>query len=243
MPDAEDAGSIEPPSVPADEPARPRPAKWKVTLVILGVIIIQIGNYIASATIGALLAHHPMYLLLLQPTTKNLLLVATQIPLVTFFVVAVLRRQVPHPLWFLIGRWYGKSGIAWVKRYSPDIAVMIEFIEEKFPRYGWLICLLYPHPAVCAMAGASNMGFIPFLIYTFIGIIGYVWASRVFGDFLSPVTHWITDFARHYMIPLTVLTVLIVVIGIWKGVRSGSPKFESINQIENELENPKDNEK
>jgi membrane protein DedA with SNARE-associated domain len=220
----------------SDRRGQPRPAKWKVTLVIGGIVAIQIGNYIATATIGALLAHHPMYLLLLQPTTKNLLLVATQIPLVTFFVVAVIRRQVPHPLWFFIGRWYGKSGIAWVKRYSPDTAAILDLIEDKFPRYGWLICMIYPNPVICAMAGASEMRFIPFLIYTFTGIIGYVWASRLFGDFLSPVTHWITDFARHYTIPITILTVVIVLFGIWQGVRNGSPKFESIEQIENELE-------
>jgi membrane protein DedA with SNARE-associated domain len=215
---------------------RPRPAKWKVSLVIGLIVLIQIGNWIASATLFSLIAHHPMWLVILQPTTKNLLLIATQIPLLLFMTVAVLRRQVPHVLWWFIGRWYGDAGLAWIKKRSPDIGSIIEVLENKFPKYGWLICLLYPHPIVCAMAGASAMRFVPFLIYTFIGIIAYVAAARAFGDFLSPVTEWITQFSRDNMIVLTVVTIAITAFMFWQSNRKGTNKIESIHRIEDELD-------
>jgi membrane protein DedA with SNARE-associated domain len=225
-----------PPPAEAPHPKRPKPDKWKVSLVIGLIVLVQIGNWIASATLFSLIAHHPMWLVILQPTTKNLLLISTQIPLVLFMIVAVLRRQVPHVLWWFIGRWYGEAGLAWIKKRSPDIGSIIEMLESKFPRYGWLICLLYPHPVVCAMAGASAMRFVPFLVYTFIGIIAYVAAARAFGDFLSPVTEWITEFSRDNMIALTVFTVAVTAFMFWQGNRKGTNKIEPIHRIEDELD-------
>src|SRR5689334_6552563 len=70
-----DAGQIQP----------TRPARWKLTLVVSGILVIQIANWIASASFFALIDKHPLWLVLLQPTTKNLLVVAEHISLVTFF--------------------------------------------------------------------------------------------------------------------------------------------------------------
>jgi membrane protein DedA with SNARE-associated domain len=227
----------EPPIPDAEQsPEATKPARWKLGLVITGIVIIQIGNLIANATLFTLIAKHPLWLIFLQPTTKNLILIAGQLPFAVFFFVAVLRRQVPHVLWWQIGRWYGDAGIAWVKKKSPEIATLLQWLEEKFPKYGWLICLLYPHPAVCALAGASSMRFIPFLIFTFIGIIGYVWAAWAGADLLSPVVDPITEFSSNNFIPLTVLTVGITAFLFWQSNRNENKKIESVHQMEEELD-------
>lgn len=213
---------------------RERPAKWKVTLVVTGIVVIQIANYIASASLAVLVNEHPLWLVLMQPTTKNLLLVTGKIWIVTFLVVAILRRQVPHILWFFIGRWYGQAGLDWVSKRFPDFGQLISQIEDAFPKWGPLICALYPHPVVCAMAGASKMRFVPFLIYTFAGIILFVSMARIFGDWLKPVTDPLLNFSQEYVVPLTILTVAITAYMVWKAMRAH--KLESVETIERELE-------
>lgn len=225
---------------PTDTVRPPRPARWKLSLVIAGIVIIQVANLIANFTLPFLIAKHPMWLVFMQPTTKNLLAIAAKLPFELFFITAVLRRQVPHILWWYIGRWYGDAGIAWIKKRSPDIGRMIEMLERKFPKYGWLICLLYPHPVVCAMAGASAMRFLPFLIYTYIGIMAFVWAAWAGSDLLSPVIDPIIRFTTDYFIPLTVVTVVLTAIMFWQSNRTGENKIDSIHRIEEELDHELD---
>jgi membrane protein DedA with SNARE-associated domain len=221
------------PAALADEHP-PRPARWKLTLVIGAIIGIQAVNYIASASVAYLVNEHPLWLVLMQPTTRNLLFVSDKIFWITFFVITILRRQVPHPLWFLIGRWYGEPGLRWVSKRFPEVHSLLQQVEGAFPRWGWLVCILYPHPAVCALAGASKMRFVPFLVYTFIGIIGFVSLAYFVGDWLTPVTHPILDFSKEYVIPLTALTVALTAFAIWRAFRAD--KLESIGEMERELD-------
>jgi membrane protein DedA with SNARE-associated domain len=211
------------------------PNRLLLGLVLCTLVVLTAGNYISTAILFTLIKHHPAWLIGLNPTTRNLILVSNEMSAVSYFVLAVVRRMFPHPLWFLIGRWYGNAGIKWVEKRSPDIGAMVSTLERYFPRFGWLICIIYPHPLVCTMAGASAMSFLAFTVYTLLGVIGFVWLSRVFGDFLHPVTNSIANFGSHYWIPLTVLSVLVVIIGFFAGEKGGRSKIESIGQIEAEL--------
>lgn len=215
-----------------DEPTEPEesrndsvttttPARWQVVAVIAPLVLLTIGNYVASAILFTLIKRHPGWLVALNPTTRNLILVASEMPAFFYYALAIPRRMLPHPLWFLIGRWYGQRGIKLVQKYSPDTAALVATLEEYFPRFGWLILILYPNPVVCAMAGASAMNFWIFFACALAGVIGFVVVSRVFGDVLHPVTSSIANFGQHYWIPLTILTVAIVLIGIVQGIRRG----------------------
>ncbi len=225
-----------PTTQPSTDAPRKGPPRWAL-LSVLGLIAgIAIANWIAAVTLSGLLKDHPVLLMMLNPITRNLLLVADRIDPFLFFTLAFIRRMVPHPAWFLIGRWYGERGIAWVKKHSPDIAMMIEWIEERFPRFGWLFCVLYPHPAVCAMAGTSRMTMKAFLIWCSVGIIGFVTAAYFLGDWASPITTPLVNFADRYKWPIMGISLVLMVVSYKLNAAEGRGQFESIDQMEAELE-------
>jgi membrane protein DedA with SNARE-associated domain len=218
----------------ATPPARQRPGRAILTLAFTPLVLITVGNYVATAFLPSLIANHPAWLIGLDPRTRNLVLVATKLSLQTYFLLAVVRRMIPHPLWFMVGRWYGDAGVRWIEKRSPDIGALVATLERWFPRFGWLICLLYPHPLVCVLAGASSMSFLAFMLYTLVGVIFFVWTSRVFGDILHGPVSAITNFASDYKWPLTALSIILVLGYFFMGDRSN--KLESVSRMEDELE-------
>lgn len=216
--------------------ARRRPHKVVLALTFGPLVLMTIGNYVATASFFKLADDHPLWLVLLNPRTQNLVLVATKIGLLAYFASAIARRMLPHPLWFMVGRWYGDAGVRWLEKRSPDLGTMVTKLEQWFPRWGPLLCILYPHPLVCVLAGASEMRFGWFFLYNLVGIVAFVTVARLFGDLFKPVTEGITDFGGRYWIPLTVLTVAMALWGIWRSEADGTSTIEGIGEIEEQLE-------
>lgn len=227
-----------------DEPATPhhaRPPRFWLWFVLTLIAVIYVANWVATVSISGLMKEHPTVLILLNPITRNLLLVADRIDWVAFFVIATVRRMVPHPAWFMIGRWYGKRGIDWVGKKSPDIGQYITSIEKHFPRFGWLIVALYPHPLICAMAGASKMKFWTFFWWCAAGIVFWVGIAFAFGDVLTPVTHPIVNFAdrwKWWIIPGT-----FALMALSYFLNDQAQKWESVGHMERDLEAENSSEK
>lgn len=214
-----------------------KPKRWQLILVLSLIFAIFVANNVATLTMSGLMKQHPTWLILLNPITRNLLFVAPQVDWLPYFLLAVPRRMLPHPLWFFIGRWYGQKGIDWVTKRSPDIGAMFEWLERHFPAFGWLICLVFPHPLVCTMAGASKMKFTRFFGYCLAGIMFFVSVAYFLGDWLSPLTKPVVNFADHNKWPIIAITLVLMVASYFLNRQQGRPsKFESVEKMERELE-------
>lgn len=217
-------------------PHRPRPRKLIITLTIAPIVLMTIAANIASFFFPALVADHPLTLIAFDARARNLILVSAKVGLVAWFSVALIRRTFFHPLYFLIGRWYGESAIKWIARKSPDIGSLVLQIERWFPRWGVPIVAVYSHPLVCVIAGASRMKMWTFIACNVIGNIielAIIWQISKWVE--TPVDS-VTGFFERYTLPLTILSIAFFAFVFLRKEKEGSSPIQSIDDIESELE-------
>ena len=233
-------------SVPIEE--RSRPEKWVLSLTLVPIVGVFILGMIGSRTWftstpgwlipplspGPFLENYPLWVLALNPTSLVMTAASPHIDTVQFFTVVLVRRLIADPSYFLLGYWYGDGAISWLKRRSPDIGKFAEKFEEWFPRYGVLLVLLYPHPLVMMLAGASAMRLKTFLLFDFLGTLGVAIAIRQFGWFAESKTKGITGFFGDHQLIFGVVSVLLMAQLIW-ALRS-KPGDRSIGAMADELE-------
>jgi len=215
---------------------RPAPSKRALWLTIAPLVILTIFANVGAAFRPRLIANHPLILLMADPKNLNIVLVTAKVSFAALLVVVVIRRLLANPFYYLLGYWYGDAAIRWLEKRSPELGTLATTIERWFPRWGVLIVLVYSHPLVVVMAGASEMKLIAFMIYDFIGTTASVLLLRQFGVRFDSAINPVTGFITRYSIPLTVLSFVLVAYYLWDGQRKGKSKIGSVGDIERELE-------
>lgn len=218
--------------------SRPRPPKWKVTLVVTPIVVMTIAANIAAAFFPALIDNHPLVLVGFDARARNALLVTSEVGLASWFVVCIIRRTFFHPMYFLLGRWYGDRAIAWVNKQSPSMGQLLTQIEAWFPRFGPLIVAFYAVPVVCVLAGASKMRMLPFIAYNIIGnaiALAVLWKLGQEGHRQISA---VNGFIKQYTLPLTIASIAVVGVAVLGRSKKGESPIESVGQIEDELESP-----
>lgn len=226
----------DPPGPPADEPSRHRPSRLQLTLVLTPLVVLTIAANLANAFFPTLVKESPVALIALDPRSRNLLLVVTQVSVVTFFGVSLLRRVLFDPLYFQLGRWYGDAAVRWLEKRSPDLGEMVGTIETWFPRWGRLLVAVYPHPLVIVLAGASPMSLFTFMAWNVLGnivAIGLVWWA---GDVFQGPLVGVTDFLRRWSVPLTVLSFAIAAVYFLRNRARGDAGYGSVASMQADLE-------
>lgn len=189
-------------------PARRRPSRAVLAITLFPIVtIMAIGTIINIVFRAYLTAEHPLLLLMNDPRTINMLLVESRLDWWSYYPVVIIRRLIADPSHFLLGYWFGRSAIQWIKRHSPELGDMAVKLEGWFPRFGWLLVLVYPHALVMVIAGASTMRFRTFFALDFIGVLVAAIAVDLFGDLIEPQVKWLNSLISDYWIPLTIFSI------------------------------------
>ena len=113
-----------------------------------------------------------------------MLVLAREVDLVPFVVVAVLRRCLSDPLFYLLGRLYGDRAIRWLEKKGGGGA-LVTLTEKWFEKASYLMVFLFPGAIVCALAGVTRMRPAAFAACNLGGTLASVIAVRIFSDAIS----------------------------------------------------------
>ncbi len=199
------------------------------------LVVLVICGYLSTALLGALVDHHPLWLIALSSSNRNLVLASGSAGWFGYYLVGTLRLLAPDPLFYLLGWWYGDAAIHWMERKSPTYGQLFRSLEGLFAKAGYPLVFLASNNPICLLAGASAMPVVPFLVVDVAGTIARLALIRAVGDVFSSPLDAVRGFIADHRIPVIAVSVLLVGFTIWSERRRGQGQAESLVHLEEDL--------
>ena len=163
---------------------------------MLGLIALSVSMGLASdLLVSVLIPGHPLLLVLLSDRIRNLALASPNLSPVAFYGVGFVRLIGPNPLFFLLGRWYGRRAVDWVDGKTPVVGSIVRDAQRWFDKAPRLLVAFLPINTVLVFAGASEMTFATFITVDLLGAAVLTFlvrqASTFFSRELLEAHHWI----------------------------------------------------
>jgi membrane protein DedA with SNARE-associated domain len=209
------------------------------------ITAVVIAGYIAGATWPSLLDDHPLLLLALSPTNRNLLLTTNVLDAWAYFGVGLIRHLFPDPFFFLLGWWYGDRAVQWVAEAYPIVRRIVPAQDsaldnDRLRRFMVPLALLAPNNWVSLLAGSTRLRPGLFVTLNVAGTVGRLmlcrWLGRVFASEIRGIADWIA----RYQGRLTLLMFALVVMGIVLQMRRGSGELIALSTLGDELDGDED---
>jgi len=216
-------------------PPRNRRTLW---LILTPIVALTITGIVADAIAPALIDKRPLLQMFLNPRNRYLVLASPQVDAVPFFVVGFIRLVLTDPLFYLLGYMYGDAALRWLERKMGEDREtgMIAMAERLFSKASYVVVLLMPNYWVCMLAGATGMRPRVFLPLNVIGTIGRLILIRIAGDVFEEQLESVLDFIAENRLLLLALSIAVVAFYVWRGRKRGSLEFETVTEMEEELE-------
>lgn len=222
-------------ALPEHRPPRKALLFWALVPILT---VLVVGNVSLWLFRPYLIDSHPLLLLAVSPSTAFMVLVQDRLDSFSYYSVVIARSLFADPSYYLLGYWYGRAAIGWIKRHSPDLGELAVKLEEWFPRFGWALVAVWPHPLVMVMAGASTMRFATFIALDLAGVVVRAIGVRELGWVVEDQVNWFTEFNSRWWIWLTLLSLVYIAYLVISARRSGKGSgFQSMSDIRRELEN------
>ena len=138
------------------EPARRRPSRRTLSLIVTPIIVLIIAGWIGDASAVYLVDHHPLWLIGLNARNRNLVLVVNQVDAVPYYLVGTLRLLLSDPLFYLLGYFYGDGAIRWMERQAPTYGKFMRSAEKWFGVAAYPLVFFAPNNFICLFAGAAG---------------------------------------------------------------------------------------
>ncbi len=219
----------------SETPARPRPGRAKVRVVVGLLICLVVMGYAGQLLTTSWADRHPLALIALNSRNAILVLTTNQLDPLSYYLVGATRLLVSDPLFFLLGVWYGDAAIKWVERKWASQGEVLRWFESAFGKAAYPLVFLAPNNPICLFAGASGMRVPVFLALNVSGTFVRLYAIRVLGaTFESPIDG-VLDFFKEYRWPLLGVSAVAVVASVLLDRRAGGD-LEVIKELEEELD-------
>lgn len=176
---------------------------------------------VGNAFAPALLDSHPAVLLALNSTTRHLVLTSTSVDVVPWTLIGLGRRLLEDPFLYFLGRWQGDQALAWVDRKVGG-GRWLDLVRRRFRLLGYPLVALVPGGVVCLLAGASGMGPVAFLVLNIAGTLVTLAVLRAVGAEAAGPIDEVVAFAGRNAVPLTVATVVLTAVWVWRQQRAGA---------------------
>jgi membrane protein DedA with SNARE-associated domain len=195
-----------------EEQTRPKPSRRTLILLVAPIIAITTMGFIATAFTPALAARHPLLLITLDARNRFLVL-AREVDIVPFVIVALVRRASSDPLYYLLGRFYGDGALRWLQK-KGGFGDLVVITEKLFKKAAYPMVFLFPGAIVCALAGQAGMSPVGFLVTNLLGTLTAVLAVRRFSDVVSSPVEGLLGFFDRNIVVTTIVSVTLVVLSI-----------------------------
>lgn len=196
------------------------------------MIAANVGNVLFSE----LTTHHPLTLIALNPSNRNLTLISTELSAWSYYLVGFVRLVLPDPLFYLLGIWYGDAAIRWMERRAASYGAMLRTLERWFSRHGYLVVFIAPNNPVCLLAGAAAMPVAWFAIANVTGTIARLVVLRLVGDLFDSPLDAVRDFIATYRLPLLAVSAAVVALTIWSDRRRGRGEITDLVRMDEEIQ-------
>ena len=188
---------------------RPKPSRRTLILLVTPSIIITTMGLVASAFTPTLATKHPLLMIALDARNRFLVL-AREVDLVPFVIVALIRRSFSDPLFYLLGRFYGEGALRWLEKKGGG-GELVVLTERLFKKAGYPMVFAFPGAIVCALAGQTGMSPVGFMATNLAGTLTAIFAVRRFSSAIaSPVEGLLAFFSRNLVVTTAVSISLVV---------------------------------
>ncbi len=188
---------------------RPKPSRRTLILLVAPIILITTMGFIASAFTPTLATKHPLLMIALDARNRFLVL-AREVDLVPFVIVALIRRSFSDPLFYLLGRFYGEGALRWLEKKGGG-GELVVLTEKLFKKAGYPMVFAFPGAIVCALAGQTGMSPVGFMATNLAGTLTAIFAVRRFSSAIaSPVEGLLAFFSRNLVVTTAVSVSLVV---------------------------------
>ena len=211
------------------------PSRGRLWLVLGPLIVLVIAAQLGDAFAPTLAVDHPLLLIILNARNRNLVLVTNSLDALSFYTVGFLRLVASDPLFYILGFWYGDAGVKWVERRSSSFGGLLRTWESMFARAAWPLVAIAPNNFICLFAGAAGMAPAVFITLNVIGTAVRLYLIRVLGRTFEAPIDSVLGFIRDYRIPLTILSVSLVVLTVVSDRRKGKGDIEALTHLEDDL--------
>ena len=209
------------------------PPSARARNLVFGVIAATIAlGWLGDALWGSLVDTHPLTLILLNAKPRYLVLTVGDLDPWVYYPVATLRLLGTKPLVWLVGAWYGDRAVGWAERRSARGGAVIRWVEEHFGRFGWAIIAITSNNVVCLLAGSTGFSLTWFMVLAVVGTVVRLWIFAVVGDVFSGSIDEIIAFVGDHRLAVVVLSVVVLVGGLWWQHRRGGSAIDSLRDLE-----------
>lgn len=191
---------------------RPKPSRRTLILLVTPIIIITTMGLIASAFTPTLATQHPLLMIALDARNRFLVL-ARDVDIVPFVIVAVIRRSFSDPLFYLLGRYYGDNALRWLQK-KGGAGELVPFTEKLFKKAGYPMVFAFPGAIVCALAGQTGMPPVGFMVANLAGTLTAVFAVRRFSSTIASPVEGLLDFFSRNLVATTAVSIGLVVLSL-----------------------------
>jgi membrane protein DedA with SNARE-associated domain len=211
------------------------PSRARLWLVLGPLVVLVIAAQIGDAFAPTLAVEHPLSLITLNARNRNLILVTNSLDAASFYTVGFLRLLASDPLFYILGYWYGDAGVKWVEKRSSSFGNLLRTWEWMFQKAAWPLVAIAPNNFICLFAGAAGMTPAVFMTLNVLGTMVRLYLIRVLGKAFDKPIEAILGFIRDYRLPLTAISIALVVITVISDRRSGKGELEALTHIEDDL--------
>ena len=192
---------------------------------IVGLIILSnVGNALAPDLVN----RHPLQLIAMNSSNRNLILVTNQLDAVSYYLVGCLRLLVADPLFFLIGYWYGDSALQWMEQRTKTFGRTLRRWEGWFGKAAYPIVFIAPNQYICMFAGAAGMNVIGFFITNIAGTLTRLYLIRRVGEtFQSPIDK-VLDFIGDFRTPLLIASIALFAFTTVNELKKGRGELDAL---------------
>lgn len=213
-----------------------RRRRRRLALLLGPISVLVVASMVGSALAPTLVTQHPVWLLGLDARIRHVLLVATRVDVVPYYVVGTLRLTVSDPLFYLLGYWYGETALTWVDNNSGTVGRLLRVLERFFGKASYPLVFLAPNNYICLFAGASRMTPPVFLALNVSGTVTRLFLLRVLGKVLEDPLDSVLDFIARNQLRLTILTIgLVIAQAVWDK-RRGTGELSAISELPERIE-------
>jgi membrane protein DedA with SNARE-associated domain len=210
-------------------------ARTRLALLVTPIALVAIASSVGEALAPTLVVDAPLLLVGLVPRNRYLVLAAPQLAFWPFLLVGMVRLALTDPLFYLFGRQYGDRAIAWTER-RVGAPGSVRRLEGWFRRAAYPVVAIAPNNLVCVLAGATGMSVGGFLLANLGGTAARMVLIWFLGDVFSAPLLDIVEFVAEYRWILTAVTVLIVVVSVWRARRGHRSEIETPDEVAADLE-------
>ena len=204
-------------------------------MLLVPIVVLTALAYAGDIAWAGLVERHPLWLILLNTRKRYLALVVPHTSALSFFLVGTFRQLLSDPLFYLLGRWYGDTGVRWLEKKMGEGGSVVRFMERGFARASWPMVALFPNSLICMLAGASGMPVWLFFLLNLGGTIATMAILRAFGNVFDEPIEAVTGFLDNYRWWIIGFSAVVVILNIVMQRMQGRSEITSVSEMEREL--------